>query len=29
MNLAGWKDTYFKSAAVTIMGHGCGLSQFL
>ena len=29
MNLAGWKDTYFKSAGVTIMGHGCGVSPFL
>ena len=24
----GWKAQYFKSADVSILGHGCGVSQY-
>ena len=28
MNKLGWKAQYFKSAGVSILGHGCGVSQY-
>ena len=28
MHSIGWKAQYFKSAGVSILGHGCGVSQY-
>ena len=28
MHKFGWKAQYFKSADVSMMGHGCGVSQY-
>ena len=28
MHKIGWKDNYFKSSGVSMLGHGCGVSQF-
>ena len=28
MHHIGWKANYFKSADVSMLGHGCGVSQF-
>ena len=28
MHKLGWKAKYFKSAYVSMFGHGCGVSQY-
>ena len=28
MHKLGWKAQYFKSAGVSMLGHGCGVSQY-
>ena len=28
MHKLGWKENYFKSADVPMLGHGCGVSQY-
>ena len=28
MHKIGWKAQYFKSADVSMLGHGCGVSQY-
>ena len=28
MHKLGWKEQFFKSADVSMLGHGCGVSQY-